>query len=641
MAEISVTGAPAPRLLLLSGVIGLLALAVLLAALNGAARWADGYVAFRAPAEIDARFWAAWATGLIAALLSSWVWVLKPRDPVVRLYALSGAATLAFCFAGAALLSLAALPETVMWALIVLNVAAACAFGVIMIALLSSYPAPLTGARWIVWASIVVFGGWTLLGLSDPPSLFINVHRITLAEMALIVLVSGAQVLAARGDPVRFAIAAWLGVCVLLGAGGFIATVSAPSAFGAPPLIANEYAFGFFLIIYAGLAVGLLRYRVFGLGRWAFQILFSAAAALCLVLVDALLIAALSFDPSAVIGLSLFVAALLYLPLRAWFWSRLTCQRPLDQAALARAMIDIGMQPTPVRRAEKWRALLERLYAPLTIAPHDGGAGASAHIEEEGRVLVTPMLTGFPSLMLRDRDRGRALFGPDDAATVNELLALAAYLNESRAAFERGAAAERARMARDIHDNIGAQLLSALHIRDGARKDELIRDAIGEFRAVISNATGEQQSFGDVTADLRAETMERLEAKGLDLDWRVDGAPVGAMRPVAVFAMRALVREAVSNILRHAGAKRVDILIAAEGAELRLRIVDDGIGLKAGESAGQGRGLANMRQRVASLGGRFSIEDGARGTVIEAAFPVFSSVSEPEPRGVPGGFGAG
>ncbi|MCR6643704.1 MAG: hypothetical protein NVV62_03860 [Terricaulis sp.] len=89
-------GAPAPRLLLLGGAICLLALAVVLAALHGAA---DGDVAFRSPAELDPRFWAAWATGLIAALLSCWVWVLKPRDLAVRLYALSGLATLTFCFA--------------------------------------------------------------------------------------------------------------------------------------------------------------------------------------------------------------------------------------------------------------------------------------------------------------------------------------------------------------------------------------------------------------------------------------------------------------------------------------------------------------------------------------------------------------
>ncbi|HRO03054.1 MAG TPA: histidine kinase, partial [Terricaulis sp.] len=276
-----------------------------------------------------------------------------------------------------------------------------------------------------------------------------------------------------------------------------------------------------------------------------------------------------------------------------------------------------------VRRAEKWRALLGRLYAPLSITPNDGGAGASARINEEGRVLITPTLAGFPSLMLRDRDRGRALFAPEDAASVNELLALAAYLNESQAAYEHGAAAERARMARDIHDNIGAQLLSALHIRDGERKDELIRDAISEFRAVISNAAGEQQNFSDVAADLRAETIERLEAKGLILNWRVEGAPTGAARPLAMFALRALVREAVSNVVRHAGAGRVEILVAADGPELRLRIADDGVGLRAGNSVGQGRGLANMRQRVASLGGRFCINAGAGGVVIEADFPAF------------------
>lgn len=630
-------GAPAPRLLLLGGVICLLALAVVLAALHGAA---DGDVAFRSPAELDPRFWAAWATGLIAALLSCWVWVLKPRDLAVRLYALSGLATLTFCFAGA-LLPPSVHLQSIAHGLVMLNVVGACAFGVIMIALFALYPVPFTGARWIWGGALVVFGGWMLWALSDPDHLFTAVHRITLAEMLLIVAVSGAQVLAARGDPVRFAIARWLAVSVLLGAGGFIATVAAPSAFGAPSLIAGEYAFAFFLIIYAGLAVGLLRYRLFGLGRWAFHILYAAAAALALLLVDGVLIAAFSFDSGAVFGVSLAAAALFYLPLRSWLWNKFTRRRPLDQAALARAMIDIGMEPMRAQRTEKWRALLIRSFAPLSIAQHEEAMGAVSGLRDDGRALVTPSSAGFPSFMLRDRDGGRALFAPGDVAAVNEWLALAAYLEEGHAAYERGAGEERARIARDIHDYIGAHLLSALHMRDAARKDELIRDAIGEFRAVVRNAAGEKADFLGVVADLRAEVAERLDVQGLELCWRVEDAAAGAARPQAMLALRALLREAVSNILRHAAAKSVDVLIVADGPVLRLRIRDDGAGLAGGESARAGRGIANMRQRVAALGGRFSISSDSGGATISAEFSAFDAPSEAEPRSVPGSFGAG
>jgi Signal transduction histidine kinase len=600
------SGAPAPRLVVLAGLIGALALAVAVAAL-------------RSPPELALHFWAAWITGAVAALLSSWVWVLKPRDASVRLYALSGIATLGFSFAAAGMHIPAAAPW--MMALLMFNVCAASAFGLIMIALFAGYPTKLRHARWIVVTACAVFGGWLAWAMAEPQRLIIEVHRITLAEMTLIVALGAAQVIVARGDSVRSAIAMWLGVCVLMGAGGFIATVAAPSAFGAPALMPAEYAFLFFLIIYGGLAVGLLRYRVFGLGRWAFQLLFSAGAASAVLLVDAALILILSWEPSTAIGIALFVAALVYLPLRAWLWGRLTHRKRLDEAALVRAMIDISLQPQPEQRVAQWRALLTALFSPLELAQQQS-AETQAHVAEEGRVLVTPAGRGIPSFALRERDGGRVLFSPEDEATVAQLMALAAYLDDSRLAYDRGVAAERARIARDIHDNIGAQLLSALHVRENPRKDELIRDAIGEIRAVIRNAAGQQEQFADVIADLRAETVERLEAQGLEFSWQTEGQSPGAPLPLAMLAMRALVREGVSNVLRHAQAKHVAITISVDGDALRLRIADDGVGI--GSSDGPGRGLINMQQRASNLGGTCTIAARARGTEIEAYFPAFA-----------------
>lgn len=612
------------RLYLLGGAVAAIGLAMALAAVAGVEDQARHAGPLGALTQISPRFWAAWTTGLIAALMSSWVWVVKPHDGSVRLYALSGLATLTFCMAGAALWLPTPPPSALTPWLMMLNVAAACAFGLIMIVLSATYPRPLPGARWIVLTAVLLFAAWTVWMLVRPQTVFIEVHRVTLAEMAAILLLSGAQVLAARKDPVRFAIAVWLGACVLLGAGGFIATVALPSAFGAPPLIANEYAFPFFLIIYGGLAVGLLRYRVFGLGRWAFQVLFTVGAAFALLLIDAVLILLLPLDRQTTIAVSLFAAALLYLPLRGWLWSRLIRERRWDQSALVRAMIDIGLQPKRELRVALWQALVQNLFRPLHLDQQNEGVG-EARVEEEGRVLVAPSVAGFPSLILRDRDQGRTLFSPADAAAVSDLLALVLYIDESHAAHERGAAQERARIARDIHDNIGAQLLSALHVGDGARKDALIRDAIGEVRSVINNAAGEQERFEDVAADLRAETAERLEAQGLVLNWRAEAADGGAPRPAAMSALRALVREAVSNVLRHGAAKTVDVALEPQGRMLRLRIADDGAGCESREPPRQGRGLANMEQRVAALGGTISIDLGPGGARISAVFPAFGT----------------
>jgi len=604
-----------------AGVVLILAGLMVLASLNAAPDWSQGWRPIRSPLELDGRFWVSVMTGALAALSSAWIWSLKPGDLAVRLFALSGVATFLFCMGAAGNLAPSAVAFPVALTLAMMNAIGAVAFGLVMIALFAIYPARLPGAAWLIAACVAVFGGWTMFAAFGPLDLSIAVQRITFLEMLVIIAVSLAQIAAARGDPVQRAIAVWLSASVIIGAGGFIATVAAPVTFGARPLIDPQYAFAFFLIIYAGLAVGLLRYRVFGLGRWAYQVLFTVAAAIVVLAVDAALIVMLSLDPARAIGLSLFLVAVAYLPARAWLWSRLSQRRRMDQAGLMRAVADVALQPGADQRAQRWQALLRDLFSPLDITPALAGMH-EVGIEADGRRLITPARGGLPGLILHDKDKGRALFTPEDWDTVRELGALADYLDDSRTAYDRGAAWERTRIARDIHDHIGAQLLTALHVREDGRKDELIRATIGDLRDVIRNAEGEPAPFDSLMADLRAETADRLEAAGLELDWQVDAGREDAPNRAAMQTLRALVREAVSNAIRHAGASALSVALALDGDVLTLTISDDGRGFDP-DAARSGRGLDNMAARVEALGGSFAIDTGPGGSTLRAVFAAF------------------
>ncbi|MCH8489902.1 MAG: ATP-binding protein [Oceanicaulis sp.] len=595
---------------------------LVLASLNAAPDWSQGWRPIRSPLDLDGRFWVSVMTGTLAALSSGWIWSLKPGDTAVRLFALSGAATFAFCMGAAGNLAPSAVPPAIAMTFSMTNAIGASAFGLVMIALFSIYPSRLPRADWLIGASVALFGGWTLLAVAGVLNISVAVQRVTFLEMLVIVAVSLAQIIAARGDAVQRAIAVWLSACVIIGAGGFIATVAAPITFGAPPLIPAQYAFAFFLIIYAGLAVGLLRYRVFGLGRWAYQVLFTVAAALVVLAVDAALILLVSLDPARAIGLSLFMVAVAYMPARAWLWSRLSRRKALDQAGLMRAVADVALQPGADQRAQRWQALMRDLFSPLDITASLAGAHEGG-IEAEGRCLVTPERAGLPGLILHDKDMGRALFTPEDWDTVRELGALADYLDESRTAYDRGAAWERTRIARDIHDHIGAQLLTALHVREDGRKNELIRATIGDLRDVIRNAEGEPAPFDSLMADLRSETADRLEAAGLELDWRVDAEREDAPLRVAMQTLRALVREAVSNAIRHARASALSVELVLEGDALTLTVRDDGRGFDP-DAGRAGHGLDNMAARVEALGGDFSIETGPSGSALTARFPAFA-----------------
>ncbi|MDV7396063.1 ATP-binding protein, partial [Arthrospira platensis SPKY1] len=118
----------------------------------------------------------------------------------------------------------------------------------------------------------------------------------------------------------------------------------------------------------------------------------------------------------------------------------------------------------------------------------------------------------------------------------------------------------------------------------------------------------------DILADLRAETADRLEPHGIGLSWNLVAAPGATLSQQKVYALRALVREAVSNTIKHADAQRMDVTIALDTAWLNLNIRDDGKGLPA-QTDSLGSGLINMKIRVESFGGEIVVA-GGQGTLL-------------------------
>ncbi len=577
----------------------------------------------RPVASLPAAFWVQLLTGAGSLMIGAWVLALRPRDRETRLFALTGAMICLSAYAAAVYSTRElAIDGGLFRVLSVLNHAGALGFGAGMIALFLCYPRPLVPARalWIVPAVVVPIFLTDTLHVFNP---MLGLHLPVMIEMLLIVGLIVVQWFANRDDPRARAALRWLGTAVIVGAGAFVSLIVAPILVESAPVMRQGYAFGFFLLIYAGLALGVSRYRLFDLDEWAFRILFYTVGMLALLAVDALLIMVLHLQRDTSFGIALLAVAFVYLPLRGTLWERLVARQNIESHELFRSVIDVSFATLPSERAERWRALLQRLFDPAAIEPAATPV-ADVVVAKEGLEAILPPVADAPSLVLRYPWRGQRLFGTVHLQLTRQLVRLMRQAEESRAAYERGRAEERLRIARDLHDDVGARLLSGLHKTGVDDTHRVLRDAIADIRTIVSGLSADRLPLGQVIAALRHETGERLETAGIELDWPPearDDDPL--MLDYRVY--RSLVsvhREIVSNIVRHAGAKRVEIRIAAGGPDLVMSVRDDGRGMSPqAASAPQGTGLRGMIRRTEELGGSLTLLPVASGTAIEVRLP--------------------
>lgn len=170
------------------------------------------------------------------------------------------------------------------------------------------------------------------------------------------------------------------------------------------------------------------------------------------------------------------------------------------------------------------------------------------------------------------------------------------------AAFERGRCAERARLAQDLHDDIGARLLTMMvRTRDPALADSL-RETLRDRKVLTRGLAAPRRLMSEAAAEWRQELRQRLDDAGLALHWRFGWERDVALSVEQWSALTRALRELVSNVVAHAGASQVWVEGRLEAATLRLALRDDGHGC-APQAWAQGLGVGGVRRRVEGLGG--------------------------------------
>lgn len=184
---------------------------------------------------------------------------------------------------------------------------------------------------------------------------------------------------------------------------------------------------------------------------------------------------------------------------------------------------------------------------------------------------------------------------------------------------------ERARINREIHDGIGAQLMTALRgVERGAlSKDQItesLQDGLDELRLLMDSADIGSDLHGALHA-WRNRWEPRLNAVDLTLQWHVDEtiSNIKLEQPVILQLIRIL-QEAVANVVKHAKASQINVTMDVKDRLLALTITDDGIGISTANVGTASRGLKHMEQRATLIGASYSItklETPEHGTCVE------------------------
>ncbi len=558
--------------------------------------------------------WLLLAEACGVGLLGIWMIVLRPHDWAARLFLVSSLGIALASFSGALVdaRELAANGAVLRWGF-ALNLAGSNIGPSALLALFLVQPRPIVGPK-LAMGLVTVAAAWGLAvggGLAPMGAYYAGLLAMTGAFMAIL----AAQWLLSKSDPAARAVVRWVGLTTLIGSGALALAMVAKQAFGGSSLGGDGLSILPIFLVYGGIAFGVGRYRLFDLDRWAFRVIVGALAAAALLLADAGLILGLKIDARAALGLSILGVGYLYLPIRSWLWRRIAGGPSLGQGDLFQMASDVAFLLSVSERRAGWRSLLQRLFDPLEIALAVDHLG-DVEVLADGAALHIPAAADESALLLRYRGRGQLLFDSGQAALARGLVKFMHHAERTRDEYARGAAEERQRISRDLHDDVSGRLLTGLRRADIKSMGEDVRAALADIRTILRGLSGEVLPISQVVANMRHETFERLDAAGIGVDWPVELDP--ASDPVLEYLhyrnITSAHREVITNILRHSNAKTVRVRYSLQDGSFSLTVEDDGIGMPvAPQKAGGGRGLGNIKRRLAELGGAACLEDAAPG----------------------------
>ena len=331
---------------------------------------------------------------------------------------------------------------------------------------------------------------------------------------------------------------------------------------------------------------------------------------------DLLFVAVFSLGQFASVTLSLFLSLAVYSGTRQWILNRLlgksmlTTERMFEQVYRIAREAEAHPERTTVLLCELLRELFEPMELTLIEMP-----SAVSRVTGDGSTMLVPVpvlsdevIDHGESIVIRFAQRGRRLFTSEDARltqrVVQQLRRAVAYDR----AVERGRGEERLRLAQDLHDDIGARLLTLMYKAQSPEMEDYVRHTLQDLKTLTRGLAAPDHRLSHAAAEWKADLTQRLNAAHVELSWSCEIDNDVLLSVTQWSALTRVLRELVSNAIAHSQAQRVDIDFRLDNDRLHLIVSDNGVGREPKLWA-HGLGLGGVRKRIKQLDGEVEWRD--------------------------------
>jgi signal transduction histidine kinase len=562
--------------------------------------------------DIPTTAWLRLLLGLLTALAGLAVWLRYPYGKPMTCYAISGVGFLLMIIPSA----LDSIPMLLRsyYEMLILNSINAIGnyiyltFGV---ATLLYFPQKLPNAdniAKIIFTAMSLFSIWALVDSWNFANNFRDQHLYfsdlevnipVLIGFILVVFFSFQQWRYSGYKPVERARSSWIVLSWSIGLSTYMFFYYLPTINGFEPPMGRTWAWIAVCTSYWLVLLSLSRTQLFDIEHninkvWEWLIVF-----IVFLLIDFCFVSLAIITPQLSTLFILCLVLWVYMPLREWLSSRIIRRKAASKNKLFSNAITHLLSNKEDDPNNSWEELLLKIFSPKAISwPKDTNGTA---IVEDGQGLVVAANRISPATYLEFAEQGERLFDLNDVELVIIMSALFEQLFEFHLAFLAGQNQERERVRRDLHDLIGHKLLSLIYATNDERVKVLAQETLEQLRGLITALKVESVPLQSTLMEIRSVAEQASDNFGFSLTWNNcvtdTSIVVGSYQYLNILN---IARELLNNIIRHAQASQLRIILSVSDSRLIIEIIDNGIGFDR-ENINMGNGLYNIDARAREL----------------------------------------